>query len=109
MPAGKRGVTLVRIFDELDAARLHDCERPVEFLRRYLKGMMMGVFAGFVRIDVMGDLCQHEIAAAAFHKGIALGQAQVPAAEDFRIELRGGDVIAHSDSEMQDSDSPDRV
>jgi hypothetical protein len=28
---------------------------------------------------------------------------------DFGIELRGSDVIAYPDSEMQDSDSPDRV
>jgi hypothetical protein len=32
----------------------------------------------------------------------------VPAAEDFRIELRGGDVIAHSDSDLivSEGDTP---
>src|SRR5215470_7283421 len=109
VPAGERGMALVGIFDEFDATRLHDCERPIEFLRRYHESMMMSVFAGIVRIDVMGDLCQHEVAATAFHERIALVRAQVPAADDFGIELRGGDVIAYPDSEMQDSDSPDRV
>src|SRR5262249_19743564 len=109
VPARERGVTLVGIFDEFDATRLHDCKRPIEFLRRYHESMMMSVFTGIVRIDVMGDLCQHEVAATAFHERIALVRAQVPAADDFGIELRGGDVIAYPDSEMQDSDSPDRV
>src|SRR5215471_3303551 len=93
VPAGERGVALVGIFDEFDATRLHDCERPIEFLRRYHESMMMSVFAGIVRIDVMGDLCQHEVAATAFHERIALVRAQVPAADDFGIEPRGGDVI----------------
>src|SRR5262249_5238028 len=109
VPAGERGMALVGIFDEFDATRLHDCERPIEFLRRYHESMMMSVFAGIVRIDVMGDLCQHEVAATAFHERIALVRAQVPAADDFGIELRGGDVITYPDSEMQDSDRPDRV
>lgn len=54
VPARECGVPLIGIFDEFDAARLHDYERPIEFLRRYHEGMMMGVFAGIVRIDVMG-------------------------------------------------------
>src|SRR5207247_9228870 len=109
MTAGGRGVPFLGIFDQLDAARLQDRERSVEFLRRYQEGMMMSVFAGIVRIDVMGDLCQHEIAAAALHEGVALVRAHVLAAEHFRIELRGGDVIAYSDCEMQDPDRPDRI
>src|ERR1700730_18067488 len=107
--AGERGVPFLGIFDQLDAARLHDRERSIEFLRRYQEGMMMSVFAGIVRIDVMGDLCQHEIAAAAFHEGIALVRAHVLAAEHLRIELRSGNVIAYPDCEMQDPDRPDRI
>ena len=30
VPAGERGMALVGIFDEFDATRLHDCERPIE-------------------------------------------------------------------------------
>src|SRR5262249_25752905 len=41
VPARERGVTLVGIFDEFDATRLHDCKRPIEFLRRYHQRMMM--------------------------------------------------------------------
>src|ERR1700756_4196389 len=107
--AGERGVPFLGIFDQLDAARLHDRERSIEFLRRYQEGMMMSVFAGIVRIDVMGDLCQHEIAAAALHEGVALVLAHVLAAEHFRIKLRGGDVIAYPDCEMQDPDRPNRT
>src|SRR5713101_1432909 len=60
VPVGERGVPLVGIFDELDAARLHDCERPIEFLRLDHEGVMMGVLAGTVEIHMMRHLCQHE-------------------------------------------------
>ena len=43
VPARERGVALVGIFDEFDATRLHDCKRPIEFLRRYHESMMMSV------------------------------------------------------------------
>ena len=50
-----------------------------------------------------------EKAAGAFNERIARIGAHVPAAEHFRVELRRGDVISHTDGKMQNSSSPDRV
>src|SRR5262245_5740521 len=109
MPAGERGVPPVGTFDAFAAARLHDYERPLEFLGCHHEGLVTRVFGGVVRIDVVGNPRQHEIAAAAFHEGIAFARTYVPAAEHFRIELGGSDMIAHPDREMQDSDSLDGI
>jgi hypothetical protein len=68
VPAGKRDVALVGIFDHLDASRLHDGERPIELIGLHHEGVMVGVLTGLVRIDVVRYLGEHKITVAALHE-----------------------------------------
>src|ERR1051326_2063640 len=107
--ARKGDVALIGIFDHLDAARLHDRQGAVEFLRLDHECVMVRVVARQVRVDVIGHFRQHEIAAAAVHEGVTVADAHDLAAEYLRVKFRRRDVVTHADREVQNSGGPNRV